>query len=174
MKLIHKIFVLLSIVIPFSLQAQTATQSENPPQASGSTSSSATKSVSLPTILVTAKAGESSRQVTDLSVGTSTYTLNQQQINTIAQGQNTPFNQVLVRTPGVSDDTFGAIHFRNEDPYYRYYINGTLLPSGINGFDQDIDTRFVESLTTRSARCLPCIPRAITALLISRPRAARA
>ena len=100
-------------------------------------------------IVVTAKSTYPSYQQTDLESGTSTYTLNQSQINTIAQGENTPFNQVLVRTPGVSDDTYGAIHFRNEDPYYRYYLNGTLLPSGINGFSPDIDTHFVESVTTK-------------------------
>jgi outer membrane receptor protein involved in Fe transport len=75
--------------------------------------------------------------------------MTQGQIDQIAQGANTSFNQVLVHTPGVSDDTYGAIHFRNEDPYYRYYLNGTLLPSGINGFNQDIDTHFVESVTTK-------------------------
>src|ERR1700691_1580364 len=114
-----------------------------------STASETTKPIHLKTIVVTAKAptpATTTRQQTDLSLGTSSYTLTQGQINQIAQGENTSFNQVLVRTPGVSDDTYGAIHFRNEDPYYRYYINGTLLPSGINGFSQDIDTRFVESV----------------------------
>ena len=33
-------------------------------------------------------------------------------------------------------------------PYYRHYINGTLLPSGINAFSQDIDTHFVKCVTT--------------------------
>ncbi len=105
---------------------------------------------SLPPIVVTAEApGPTSRLQTDLSTGTGTYTMTSQQISQIAQGENTSFNQVLARAPGVSDDTYGAIHFRNEDPYYRYYINGTLLPSGINGFSQDIDTRFVQSVTLK-------------------------
>jgi hypothetical protein len=101
-------------------------------------------------IIVTAKIGAgSNRQRLDLSAGTNTYTLNQNQIDTISQGQNTSFNQVLVHAPGASSDTYGAVHFREEDPYYRYYINGTLLPGGISGFSQDIDTRFVESLTLK-------------------------
>ncbi|MDD5260757.1 MAG: TonB-dependent receptor [Methylacidiphilales bacterium] len=108
--------------------------------------------IQLPPIIVTATAlgpGESNRQQIDLSAGTSMYTLDQQQINTIGQGQGAKFNEILAHTPGVSDDSYGSIHFRGEDPYYRYYINGTLLPSGINGFDQDIDTRFVQSVTTK-------------------------
>jgi outer membrane receptor protein involved in Fe transport len=87
-------------------------------------------------------------EVIDPAIGANAYTITDQQIGQIAQGENTPFNQILARTPGISDDTYGAIHFRNEDPYYRYYINGTLLPSGINGFSQDIDPRFVQSVTT--------------------------
>ena len=129
------------IVLPFLSQAQTADSSGNQPPAN------TTQAISLPPIIVTASVNEPVRQQTDLSVGTSTYTITQQQIDTIAQGQSTSFNQVLARTPGVSDDTDGAIHFRNEDPYYRYYLNGTLLPLGINGFSQDIDTLFVKSVT---------------------------
>ena len=90
-----------------------------------------------------------SRHQIDLSGGMVIYSLNQSQINTISQGADSKFNQILVRTPGVSDDTYGAVHFREEDPYYRYYINGTLLPGGINGFGQDIDTHFVDTITTR-------------------------
>jgi hypothetical protein len=85
----------------------------------------------------------------DPQANKATYTLTAQQISTIAQGENTSFNLVLAHAPGVSDDTYGAIHFRNEDPYYRYYINGTLLPSGINGFSQDVDTRFLQSVTLK-------------------------
>ena len=145
----NKAFILLGILLPFSSHAQTADQTENPPQATRPVTSTAANSITMPVIVVTARVADSSRQVTDLSVGTSTYTLNQRQIDAIAQGQDTSFNQVLVRAPGVAVDTYGAIHFRNEDPYYRYYINGTLLPPGGNGFDQDIDTRFVQSLTVK-------------------------
>ena len=53
---------------------------------------------------------------------------------------------------------YGAVHFRNEDPYYRYVINGTLLPSGINAFSQDIDTRFVQSVTTEIGALSANIP----------------
>ena len=104
----------------------------------------------LPPIRVVGAPVESSAisEVIYPDLGANTYTITQQQISQIAQGENASFNQILARTPGISNDTYGAIHFRNEDPYYRYFINGTLLPSGINGFSQDIDTRFVKSVTT--------------------------
>ena len=116
---------------------------EATPTASPTAAGSATEEP----VVVTASELEESRLQVSPDAGTSTYTMTDQQIKTIAQGENTSFNNVLTRVPSVSDDTYGAIHFRNEDPYYRYYINGTLLPSGINGFSQDIFTRSVSSLT---------------------------
>ncbi len=115
----------------------------------GTNAASGGAPIELPAIHVTGEAPPPSvSQAIDPAIGANADTITEQQINQIAQGENTPFNQILARTPGISDDTYGAVHFRNEDPYYRYYLNGTLLPSGINGFSQDIDTRFVQSVTT--------------------------
>jgi outer membrane receptor protein involved in Fe transport len=118
------------------------------PEATPAASPAAADTANEEPVVVTGSELEESRLQISLDAGTSTYTMTDQQINTIAQGENTSFNRVLTRVPGVSDDTYGAIHFRNEDPFYRYYINGTLLPAGINGFSQDIFTRSVASLTT--------------------------
>ena len=128
---------------------QTSERAASPvsPEAAPTTSPAAAGSATEEPVVVTGSELEESRLQISLEAGTSTYTITDEQINTIAQGENTSFNKVLTRVPGVSDDTYGAIHFRNEDPYYRYYINGTLLPSGINGFSQDIFTRSVASLT---------------------------
>jgi outer membrane receptor protein involved in Fe transport len=82
----------------------------------------------------------------DPSLGISTYELDHSQIEAIAQGSNSSFNQVLLHAPGASQDSAGQVHFRLEDPYYQYYINGVLLPRAINGFGEDIDTRFVDSV----------------------------
>ena len=86
---------------------------------------------------------------TDLSLGTSTYTLSSAQIDVIAQGSDSTFNQLLIRSPGISQDSAGQVHFREEDPYYQYYLNEILLPPGINGFGQDLDTRFVDTVSLK-------------------------
>ncbi len=65
------------------------------------------------------------------------------------RARTSTFNQDLVRAPGVSQDSAGQVHFRQEDPYYQYYINGILLPRAINGFGQDVDTRFVDSVSMK-------------------------
>jgi outer membrane receptor protein involved in Fe transport len=86
---------------------------------------------------------------TDFSLGTSTYTLSRAQIDAIAQGSDSTFNQVLIHSPGVSQDSAGQVHFREEDPYYQFYLNDILLPPGINGFGQDLDTRFVDTVSLK-------------------------
>jgi outer membrane receptor protein involved in Fe transport len=135
------LLILVVLILPIKLIAQDASASASP---------SSSPPTELPPIRVTGEAVPPSMisEFIDPAIGANAYTITDQQIGQIAQGENTPFNEILARTPGISDDTYGAIHFRNEDPYYRYYINGTLLPSGINGFSQDIDPRFVQSVTT--------------------------
>jgi hypothetical protein len=134
---------------PALTQTSNGATSPVSPEATPATSPAAAGSAIEEPVVVTASELEESRLQISRDAGTSTYTMTDQQINTIAQGENTSFEKVLTRVPGVSDDTYGAIHFRNEDPYYRYYINGTLLPSGVNGFSQDIFTRSVASLTLK-------------------------
>jgi outer membrane receptor protein involved in Fe transport len=109
----------------------------------GAETAPSTATTILPEVVVTPSAQ------TDFSLGTSTYNLSRSQIETIAQGSNSTFNQVLLRAPGVSQDSVGQVHFREEDPYYQYYINGILLPRTINGFGQDVDTRFVDSVSLK-------------------------
>lgn len=130
------------------LQAQTVSSPENK-KPLGKTEAIPLPTLEMAPVIVTAPISSSQHQVTDLSLGSSTYTLNPSEISQIAQGENTSLNQVLAHTPGVSDDTAGAVHFRGEDPYYRYYINGTLLPAGIGGFAQDMDTRFIDRATLK-------------------------
>jgi outer membrane receptor protein involved in Fe transport len=85
----------------------------------------------------------------DFSLGTGTYGLSSGQIENLAQGPDSAFTQVLVRAPGVSQDSAGQVHFREEDPYYQYYVDDILLPRGINGFGQDVDTLFVDAVTLK-------------------------
>jgi len=166
-----KLLPLVLMTVPLLANAQSASSpsSSSSNQTAANSTTAINSNTTLPTIIVTSSAPN--RQKFNTSIGTQTYTLTQSDIATIAQGENTSFNQVLVHTPGVSFDTYGAIHFRNEDPYYRYYINGTLLPSGINGFGQDIDTHFVASVTTLVG-ALPIIRKAIMESPTSPPRAA--
>jgi hypothetical protein len=79
-------------------------------------------------------------------LGATVYSVSKAQIAGEAQGENAPFNQVLLRTPGVAQDSLGQLHLRGEHANLQYRINDVLLPEGITGFGQELDTRFVDSL----------------------------
>jgi len=79
-------------------------------------------------------------------VGATSYTVNSEAILNEASGNNTSFNQVLLRAPGVAEDGLGQVHVRGEHANLQYRINDVLLPEGITGFGQELDVRFVQSL----------------------------
>ncbi len=76
--------------------------------------------------------------------GGSEYTLDKNAIAALPQGDNTSFNQVLLQAPGVANDSFGQLHVRGDHANIQYRINGVILPEGISGFGQSLDTRFVD------------------------------
>jgi len=81
-------------------------------------------------------------------LGATSFVIDQQQIQNIPQGANAPFNQLLLRAPGVAEDSAanGDLHVRGEHANLQYRINDVLLPEGIGGFGLELDSRFVNSL----------------------------
>jgi len=79
--------------------------------------------------------------------GTSAYVINNDAIDNLAQGPDTSFNDVLEQAPGVAQDSFGQTHVRGEHANLQYRLNGILLPEGISGFGQVLDSRIVQSST---------------------------
>jgi len=80
--------------------------------------------------------------------GTNSYQVNHQAIEALPQGANTTLDKVLLQTPGVSQDSAasGELHVRNEHANLQYRINGIMLPDGVGGFGQILDTGIVGSL----------------------------
>jgi outer membrane receptor protein involved in Fe transport len=81
-------------------------------------------------------------------LGATAFTINKSQIQSISQGDNAPMNQVILRAPGVAQDSAanGDLHVRGEHANLQYRINDVLLPEGITGFGLELDPRFVESM----------------------------
>ncbi|HVR84772.1 MAG TPA: TonB-dependent receptor [Planctomycetota bacterium] len=79
-------------------------------------------------------------------LGATTYTLSRDNIETLPMGLDAPFNQVILRMPGVAADGFGQLHVRGEHANLQYRINDVLLPEGITGFGQELDSRFMDSV----------------------------
>ncbi len=80
-------------------------------------------------------------------IGAVRYTVGPSQIQSTPQGDNAPFQQVLLRAPGVVQDSFGQEHVRGEHANLTYRLNGVLLPEGLNGFGQELDSRIIDSVS---------------------------
>ncbi|HAM53689.1 MAG TPA: TonB-dependent receptor, partial [Nitrospiraceae bacterium] len=78
--------------------------------------------------------------------GGSMYSMDLGEINALPEGQNTPLNEVLLQMPGVAKDSYGLIHVRGDHANLQYRINGVILPEGITGFGQALDTRFIDKV----------------------------
>lgn len=135
-----------------SLLGQTAPPAPAPdaaapaaPGASGGTSSSAT--IELSPVQVTSQLDQARSQILP-DLGATAYSISAGQLQTMSQGEDAPFNQVLLRAPGVAQDSAvnGDLHVRGEHANLQYRIDGVLLPEGITGFGLELDPRFVSSM----------------------------
>ena len=83
------------------------------------------------------------------NLGATAYTHTVAQIQAQSQGDNAPLNEVILRSPGVVQDSAvnGDLHVRGEHANLQYRINGVLLPEGIaGGFGIELDPRFIQSM----------------------------
>jgi outer membrane receptor protein involved in Fe transport len=82
-------------------------------------------------------------------VGANSYEIDETAIGNLPQAENTPLEKVLLQAPGVAQDSAasGDLHIRNEHANVQYRINGILLPDGVSGFGQVIETSFIRSMT---------------------------
>jgi hypothetical protein len=81
--------------------------------------------------------------------GTNSYALGKDAIEALPQGTQTPLSKVLPQVPGVTQDSAaaGQIHVRNEHANLQYRINGIILPDGVSGFGDVLETGFIGSLS---------------------------
>jgi outer membrane receptor protein involved in Fe transport len=83
------------------------------------------------------------------SVGTTAYTHTAEQIQAQSQGDNAPLVQVMLRSPGVAEDSAvsGNLHVRGEHANLQYRIDDVLLPETLTGsFGLVLDPRFIQSM----------------------------
>jgi hypothetical protein len=117
--------------------------SPTPNQASGSSSNQPDQA--LDTVTVIGQLNEARDEIVP-DLGASKYSIGQTQIQSEAQGDNASFNQVILRAPGVAQDSYGQLHVRDEHANLQYRIDDVLIPEGISGFGQEIDTRLVQNV----------------------------
>jgi len=82
-------------------------------------------------------------------IGVSNYEIGHQDIEALPQGTNAPLDKVLLQAPGVTMDSAasGSLHVRNEHANLQYRVNGIIIPDGVAGFGQLLETSFVGALS---------------------------
>ena len=129
--------------------ATPATAGTNTPVVASAPVSSAnsTNVSTLPEVTVYGRLDQARSQILP-DLGATAYSISAPQIESESQGENAPFNQLVLRAPGVAEDSAvnGDLHVRGEHANLQYRINGVLLPEGVSRFGLELDPRFVESL----------------------------
>ncbi|MEO8301292.1 MAG: TonB-dependent receptor [Rhizomicrobium sp.] len=97
-------------------------------------------------VTVTAQKLAAARNGIQTQTGASTYTVTAQDIQNQPGGDNAQLNSVVLRMPGVAQDSFGQLHVRGEHNGLQYRLNGIILPEGISVFGQTLDPRLAESV----------------------------
>ncbi len=97
-------------------------------------------------LAVTAQRLAAARDAIEPRIGATTYTLGASAIESQPGGADIPLNQTLLQAPGVSQDSFGQIHLRNDHANIQYRIDGVILPEGISFFGQALTSRFASSI----------------------------
>jgi outer membrane receptor protein involved in Fe transport len=97
-------------------------------------------------IVVTARKLAKTRSDIQTRIGATTYTLSSKSIQNQPGGEDISLNQTLLQAPGVSQDSFGQIHLRNDHANIQYRIDGVILPEGISFFGQSLTSRFASSV----------------------------
>ena len=123
--------------------AQDATASPSPSASPTGSPGTATAE----SVVVTSQELDISREQIVPSLGATRYTVGPDRLDSQAQGENAPFNQTILRFPGVAQDSFGQLHVRGEHANLQYRIDDVLLPESIPGFGQELQTRFADNIS---------------------------
>jgi outer membrane receptor protein involved in Fe transport len=142
-------FLIVSIATLFVAIAATAQDA-----VAASASPTPTPSASAPSgtattqrVVVTSEELDISRELIVPNLGATRYTIGPDRLDSQAQGENAPFNQTILRFPGVAQDSFGQLHVRGEHANLQYRIDDVLLPESIPGFGQELQTRFADNVS---------------------------
>src|SRR2546421_6738514 len=98
-------------------------------------------------VVVQSQEFDISREQIVPSLGATRYTVGPDRLDSQSQGEDAPFNQTILRFPGVAQDSFGQLHLRGEHANLQYRLDDVLLPEGITGFGQELQTRFADNIS---------------------------
>src|SRR5580765_8812291 len=123
-------------------------QTAAPAASSATPSTAATPSgETVEQVVVQSQELDISREAIVPSLGATRYTVGPDRLDSQSRGEDAPFNQTMLRFPGVAQDSFGQLHVRGEHANLQYRIDDVLLPESIPGFGQVLETRFADNIS---------------------------
>ena len=96
---------------------------------------------------VAAKRLDAARLAIQPALGATSFGFAPAALDAIPQGTNARLDQVLLRAPGVAQDSFAQLHVRGDHANLQYRLDGVALPEGLSIFGQTIEARFAQGLT---------------------------
>src|SRR5437763_322089 len=120
---------------------------QDTPSASASPNASPAGTEETERVIVQSQEMDITREAIVPSLGATRYTIGPDRLDSQAQGENAPFNQTVLRCPGVAQDSFGQLHVRGEHANLQYRIDDVLLPESIPGFGPELATRFADNIS---------------------------
>src|SRR5881398_2019101 len=139
-----KKFLIASVTVSL-IRNITLGQDAAPASASPSPSPAATAEAER--VVVQSQEMDITREAIVSSLGATRYTVGPDRLDSQSRGQDAPFNQTMLRFPGVAQDSFAQLHVRGEHANLQYRINDVLVPESIPGFGLELETRFADSVS---------------------------
>ncbi len=138
----------VGIAVLASLSAAAGAQSAPSSFASPSTAAQAPSDGTLSTVEVKEERATTPAVSVSPQTGSTVYHIDSTFIDSLAKGDATSIDDVLLTLPGVSKDSAasGSLHVRDDHANVQYRVNGIQLPDAVAGFGQLLDTRVVQSL----------------------------
>ena len=118
-----------------------------PTSAAAQTPPAPTPDPSLPAVTVTATQLDDARGSIQPSLGASRYDFTRGVIEAVPQGEQAPINQVILRAPGVAQDSFGQLHVRGDHGNLQYRLDGVQLPEGLSLFTNALTTQYARKMS---------------------------
>ena len=101
----------------------------------------------LPSITVTATRLDEARSSIQPSLGASRYDFTPRVIDIVPLGDQATLDQVLLRAPGVAQDSFGQVHVRGDHGNLQYRLDGVQLPEGLSLFNNALTTQYARNMS---------------------------
>jgi outer membrane receptor for ferrienterochelin and colicins len=138
-----------------ALASQTMAQPANstkpppnsPPQTQPAAPAASAASTTVKDVVVTARRLNAGRAAIEPETGASTYSFTKQAVEDVSGGGNEALNQVVLQAPGVSQDSFGQLHVRDDHNNIQFRIDGVILPEGISVFGQALSPRIIQNVS---------------------------